>query len=433
MARVKPFRGIRYNLEKIDGDLAQVTTPPYDQINAVGLEAYHQKHEHSYIRLILARKTERDDARENRYTRAHRTLQHWLRDGVLVQDEGEAFYVYRQTFDVLGQTYTRTGLVSAVHYEDPEKGLILRHEKTLPKHVDDRLSLLRETHTQFESIFLLYDDPEKTVARQVEATLARPADLEVTDDVGTRHQLWRLADSAALDAIRRFFDDRVLLIADGHHRYQTTGLFHQETGQDPDGWVLATLYAVDDPGIVILPTHRVVKNVANFDAATLWSALEKDFTIEPWSGDSESMVAEMRARADRGHVLGVYEPSRGNAILTLRGADRLGTSEHSLEWMKLDVAILHRLILEKVLGISMEAVAREGNLEYFRWPKDAVAVVDRGDAQAVFFLNATRPTQVRDLATRGELMPQKSTDFYPKLLSGLVAFPLRPVTVESAR
>lgn len=427
MARVKPFRGISYDLERIGGDLAAVTTPPYDQINAAGIEAFHQKNDFNYIRLILARQTDRDDAAANRYTRARDTLKRWLDGQVLRQDDAPCFYVYRQTFSVLGAQHSRTGLMAAVHVEDAESGIIMRHERTLPKHVDDRLNLLRQTRTQFESIFLLYDDPQGTVRAQSSTVLERDPDFAVTDEIGTHHALWRLADAAAIQA---FFADRSLLIADGHHRYQTTQLFSKETGRDEDAWVLATLYPVDDPGLVILPTHRVVKNVADFDGDALWQDLERDFVVEPWDGDTDSLVAEMRRRgADPAtHVFGLYQPSRGCGLLTLRDENRLEgycPPEHSLDWMKLDVAILHRLILYVQLGISMEAEARESNLEYHRWPKDAVAA----GGQVVFFLNATRPTQVRDLASRGELMPQKSTDFYPKLLSGLVAFPLETVNV----
>jgi len=427
---VRPFRGIRYDLDRIDGDLTQVTTPPYDQINAAGVEAFHMKNEHSYIRLILARQTAQDTEAENRYTRAERTLKTWLREEILTQDAEDCFYVYRQTFQVLGQTYTRTGLMAAVHVEPNESGVILRHERTLPKHVDDRLNLLRRTRTQFESIFLLYDDAEGKTSRSMSVASERSPDLELTDDLGTVHQIWRLSDSVSLDALHAFFQDEALLIADGHHRYQTTGLLAQETGDDEDAWVLATLYRVDDPGLVILPTHRVVKNVADFDATKLLESLKSDFDVEPFPGDADALTAALRQRADR-HVFGLYTPATGNVLLTLRGEEHLPTGdEHSREWHSLDVAILHELILAKRLGIGLEAVAREGNLEYHRWPKDAVGVVDQGNAHAVFFLNATRPTQVRDLATRGELMPQKSTDFYPKLLSGLVAMPLRTAALS---
>lgn len=421
MARVRPFRGIRYDRDRIGGDLTQVTTPPYDQINAAGAEAFHMKDEHSYIRLILARQTAQDTDAENRYTRAERTLKTWLQEGILTQDGADCFYVYRQTFQVLGQTYTRTGLMAAVHVEPNESGVILRHERTLPKHVDDRLNLLRRTRTQFESIFLLYDDPRNETAQQLDG---KP-DLELTDDVGTGHQLWRVSDPTAVAALQSFFQDKTLLIADGHHRYQTTGLLAKETGNDEDAWVLATLYRVEDPGVVILPTHRVVKNVPDFDANRLLDDLKSDFDVESFPGDADALTAALRQRAGD-HVLGLYTPATGNAILRLKGEHHLPTDgEHSRAWHSLDVAILHELILDRRLGITLDKVAKEGNLEYHRWPKDAVQVVDQDNAQAVFFLNATRPTQVRDLATKGELMPQKSTDFYPKLLSGLVAMPLR--------
>jgi uncharacterized protein (DUF1015 family) len=431
MANVRPFRGITYDLDRIDGDLAGVTTPPYDQINAAGVEAFHQRNEYSYIRLILARQTAQDTDDSNRYTRARDTLEKWRAEGVLKHEDHEAFYVYRQTFRVLGRDFTRTGLMTAVHWDDPDNGVILRHERTLPKHVDDRLNLLRRTRTQFESIFLLYDDPEGVVQEAQRNAILGSPHLSVVDEVGTQHEIWRLDDAAALPRLRDFFKDRTLLIADGHHRYQTTGMYAAETGHDEDAWVLATLYSVDDPGLVILPTHRVVKNVDLFVADKLWRDLEVDFFVEPWDGDGDSLVAHMREKASAAHVFGLFEPSKGFALLTLRDEATLQKyvpEGNTLDWMKLDVAILHRVILEGLLDITPEKVSKEGSLEYFRWPQDAVATVRAGNAQAVFFLNATQPTQVRDLASKGELMPQKSTDFYPKLLSGLVAFPLEPVT-----
>jgi uncharacterized protein (DUF1015 family) len=427
MANVKPFSGILYDQQKVGGDLKSVTTPPYDQINSNEAAAYHDKHPHSYIRLILAKQTPQDSDAENRYTRARDTLSQWLGEGVLHRDEGEAYYVYRQHFSVLGKSYTRTGLMAAVHHDPPENGVILRHERTLPKHVDDRLNLLRATRTQFESIFLLYDDPQHATRQIIEQATRTAPLIDVTDDVGTRHEIWRVSDASSVEALNKFFADRVLLIADGHHRYQTTGLYHQETGQEENAWVLATLYAVDDPGIVILPTHRVVKNIQNFNATELRQKLAEDFEVTSWTGDVDSLMEHLRSQPADQHVFAYYEPGNGLTVLKLRDEKRLEqyvTAERSLDWMKLDVSILHRLILDKLLGITQEAVAREGNLEYRRWPQDAIDTVKSGQAQAVFFLNATRPTQVRDLATKGELMPQKSTDFYPKLLSGLVAMPL---------
>jgi len=424
MARIIPFRGLRYS-QKVVPDLSQAVTQPYDRIGEKDQELYYDRSPFNLVRLEKG-KVLPGDSGENVYTRAAATFAAWQKEGVLVRDAVPSLYVYHQAYTFAGQSLVRKGVVALAKLE-PE--LVHAHEKTLKGPKEDRLRLMRATEANFGHIFMLYSDSSRRADRALERAIAgEPPTTEAVDDFGNRHLVWQVTDSNAIAEVQAALAQKDLYIADGHHRYETAVNFMRECLEK--GWRptapesfdarMMTLFNIDEPGMTIRPWHRLVHAVARFDGERFLSQVKDDFEVVARRSLAEVEEA-MRAGRER-HTFGLYAGKRF-ATLALRDEglmDRLLTGNQSRDWKRLDVSILHTAILERFLGIGAKALEEERNVTYTGDAAAAVREVDSGKEQVLFLVNPTSPDEVRRVADHGERMPQKSTDFYPKLLNGLV-------------
>ncbi len=444
MAQVRPFRAFRYNPERAPFD--RVLTQPYDKISPAMQEKYYAADPHNLITIEKGRVLPRDSAQSNVYTRAAAALQDWIGKNVVAQDPAASFYAYTQEYTVPGseERRTRRGFIGAGKLEDYSAGVVFRHEQTLSGPKADRLELLRHTRTHTGQLFMLYSDAERRVdAILAEAESSSAPATELRDEYGVVHRLWIVAEPERVAAIQKAMADQKLVIADGHHRYETALTYRNERrnqagGTDPDAayeFAMMTFINTRSEGLTILPTHRVAANLHDFSWSSVRRYLEPWFTAEAFSFRSGGEQAEARGkflnrltetRAQRS--LGVYpaaqDGKRAYYVLTLRpGADiaQLLPNVSPLQ-RQLDVVLLHEGILEPALGITPLAVTSEKNLTYEREASAALQAVDTGAAQIAFLLNACDVEQVMRIATAGEVLPQKSTDFYPKLLSGITMY-----------
>jgi uncharacterized protein (DUF1015 family) len=444
MAQVYPFRAFRYNPARVSFD--RVLTQPYDKISPAMQEKYYTADPHNLIAVEKGGAYPSDSPQNNVYTRAAGALENWIRDSIVIQDPAAAFYAYSQEFTVPGtkDLFTRRGFIGAGELEDYSAGIVFRHEHTLSGPKADRLELLRHTRTLTGQLFMLYSDPERIADGILEeAEAAGPPASEVRDEYGVTHRLWLVSTPEHVVAIQQAMAGKKLVIADGHHRYETSLNYRNECrartgGHDPDApyeRAMMTFVNTHSKGLTILPTHRVAANVHDFS----WTAVRR--YLEPWfasetfafADDGAKTVAREKflkrlvtARAQR--AIGVYPASaakkRAYYVLTLRpGVDLPHLLPHvSALQRELDVVLLHEGILEPALGVTPQAVTAEANLTYERETAAALEAVDTGRAQIAFLLNPCDVEQVMKIATAGQVMPQKSTDFYPKLLSGIAMY-----------
>jgi uncharacterized protein (DUF1015 family) len=432
MAKIIPIRGVRYNKDNFH-KMADLITPPYDVINAAEQQRYYEKSDYNIIRLEYGENRTNDDERDNRYSRAQAYFKTWLDQSVLIHEKQSSIYLYEQEFDSPTGRLTRSGFITGVGVEDYGTGMILPHEETLSKAKADRLELLRHSHANFSPIFGLYDDATLTVEDIASTYKKKEPNVEFSDENGETHRLWTVSDKDDLARITSLFNDKKIYIADGHHRYETAQSFHKEMvakGDHRFGFCLMTLVNLHDPGLLIYPTHRMVKNVVDFNSTELLEQLAKTFTItreELPVGKRDQLLTQRLT--ELGELM-----TDTHAFLLYLGGDklhRLTLSRHnhvmasrsdtySPAWRALDVAVLQCLILEDSLGIDREARAGGTNLTYTRDEAGALDLVDSGDYQAVVYLNPTQVREVTDVAAAGDKMPQKSTYFYPKLVTGLV-------------
>jgi len=434
MADVQPLQGIRYASEKT-GNLSRIVTPPYDVISAEAQANYYAESPYNVIRLELGQEYAEDTSLNNRYTRAATTFAEWRLDGLLQQEELPSYYLYQQRFTYDNQSYTRTSLLARVRLEPWSKRIVLPHEHTLAKAKDDRLHLLRATATNLSPVMCLYDDPQGRIRRLLGAYAAQ-AEVQITDEVNEGHILHPINDAQVVSNIVDFFLQRQLYIADGHHRYETALQYREEVQQqrhelldtDAANFVLMALIDLDDPGMLVLPTHRLLFNLRQEALQQLTSEkLARYFTVQPLgtAQSSEALLAQLLQAGTEVPSL-VVSVAGQNWLLSVNvhGRQRMQESGHSAAWNTLDVAIAHTLIVEDILGLNAQDMAAGTNIRYIRDAEQALQAVQAGDAQAAMLLNATRVRQICDVADADDRMPQKSTYFYPKLITGLVMNPL---------
>jgi len=432
MAIIKPFRGVRYNPALVS-ELSQVVTQPYDRISPTMRNRYLQQHPYSFVQLILGDPVSHASPSTNPYTSVADLHRRWLATGVLMRDPEPSFYVYHQTFhSPEGVTLRRRALIAALELTPFEEGIVLPHERTLTAPKEDRLQLFRATQVSFEPVFLLYPDPANRINALLDAAVegcAPDAEAYETFEHGVRNQLWVLRDPDVIERIQaEMAPKRNLIIADGHHRYETALNYRAEmraalSDASPDAgynYALVALVSLDDPALTILPTHRLVHAYARLTAAELEAAATAYFTVEPLS-QPKQVMAVLRSRRENNGVFGFVARDR-QSIWTLRDMRIIAEllPDRPAIWRELDVVVLHQLVLERLMGLSAESIARQENLRYLRDAEDGIHAVEQGEAQFLFLLNPTRVDQVRACAEAGEKMPQKSTDFYPKMVSGLV-------------
>lgn len=434
MAEIFPFTAYRYN-PRVAGDLARVVTQPYDKITPAMQDLYYAESPFNLVRVIL--RTSGVDASEDVYSAAAECLRDWIDSGALVRDPRPSFYACAQTFRVPGtadQMLTRRGLIALSKIEDYEARVVFPHEKTLDGPKKDRLQLLRATRAHCEQLFMLYTDPERVVDRLIEAAAAEAPLIDVTDDYGVNNRVWPIADAQAIETIQRAFEDKSLLIADGHHRYETALAYRNECRRQlGDRWrsdhpcerVMMTLVNSESEGLVILPTHRVVENLEAFDLPQFLAKAQTFFEISEFTSASETnhRAFETALGSEGGTVptIGMVERDGRRFLFRFRStaAATEALSELPGSLQQLDVVLLHELLLRRCLGLEPHHVSAGGNIRYFREFSLAIDEVTSGRSQVVFLLNPIRIAQVRDAAFAGITLPQKSTDFYPKLLSGL--------------
>ena len=435
MANVQPLRGIRYNSEKA-GDLSSLVTPPYDVISGGAQEGYYAQSPYNVIRLELGQEHAEDTSLNNRYTRAATTFSEWRLDGVLQQETLPSYYLYQQRFTYDNQSYTRTSLLARVWLEPWNKRVVLPHEHTLAKARNDRLQLLRACATNLSPVMCLYDDPQGRIRRLL-GRYAAQAEVQITDEVNEGHVLQPIADEQVVASIVDFFLQRQLYIADGHHRYETALQYrdeirnqrHELLDADAANFVLMALIDLDDPGLLVLPTHRLLFNLKPEALQNVTSEnLARYFTVKTLGAteSSDALLAQLAVEADSSRPALVLSVAGQNWLLSIneQGQQRMQESGHSAAWNNLDVAVAHTLIIEDILGLNAQDMTAGTNIRYMRDADPTLQAVQTGEAQAAILLNATRVRQMCDVADASDLMPQKSTYFYPKLITGLVMNPL---------
>lgn len=440
MAEIIPFRGLRFNAALV-GNLSTVTTPPYDVIDQAAQETFYRKNPYNIIRLELGKTFPSDTPADNRYTRAAAEFNRWLKDGVLCQDPLPAFYLYQQEFPYEDSTLVRSGFICGVKLVDYTEGMVLPHEETLPKHKADRLELMRACHANFSSIFGLYNDPAGTVSTILNKTITEKIpDTVLVDESGTTHRLWVIDDQKVISDLREEIAPLPIYIADGHHRYETALLFRREMetkGVSGYEHVMMTLVSLHDPGLVVFPTHRLVKDLPGFHLNTFLQKIKEWFTVEVFrltptvgafsTSGTQEFLNTLKQRGFSAHTFGFYPGGNEVFLLSLKegvNPNDFAPPGKSAAWANLDVSVLHTLILEPLLGIGSQERASERNLAYTRDAHGALEQVATGKQQMAFLLNPTRVEQVTAVASAGDKMPQKSTYFFPKLLTGLVINPL---------
>ena len=414
MADVRPLRALHY----ADADPQDVVSPPYDVIDPAQRERLASQSPHNVVEIDLP---QGDDP----YEHAARTFAQWREQGVLVRDEEPAFWALEQDYTGPdGRRYTRHGFFARIRVEPYGAGRIRPHERTHPGPKEDRLRLTRATRANLSPIFALHDDPENAAWQALEPhTTGRPF-ADITDPDGTRHRLWRVADPDAVEAVAQALEPSELLIADGHHRYETARVYAEEIGGDgPHRYVMACLVALQDPGLTVFPTHRLLTGLDEAKREALRTAVTRD-----WEIDQVELEDLEPPTADGGDVrLGYLDTGHQRPLrLTLKAREAVdreleGRSE---AYRQLDTAVLEALILKGALGMSEDDISHLNGLDYSRTTDEARERVLGGDVQAAFFMGPTPVQRIQAVAAAGEVMPPKSTYFFPKILTGLLFHPL---------
>jgi uncharacterized protein (DUF1015 family) len=440
MANIYPFRAWRYNTSAVRLD--DVVTQPYDKITPAMQQAYYDRSPYNLVRVTLGLPELFDSENgENVYTRAARDFRAWREQGVLVQEKSPSIFAYAQRFKVPGTDIVkeRRGFIALGKVHDYSEKVVFRHEQTLSKPKSDRLNLLKATHAHFGQIFMLYSDP----AGSIEKILydgAGPAEAEVTDEYGVLHRIWKVSDPAAIRLLTTAMADKKLIIADGHHRYETALNYSKEHAATapakaetstsqlpqppyPEAAVMMTFVNMDSDGLVVLPTHRVVHSLTNFDPATFVKAAEQFFSIEKLpTAEAADYVGTLTAQQGTAFVA----VTRAGAFLLRSKPEPVAAALAALpeRQRQLDLSCLHSIVLDRLLGLDAEKVLQQTNLRYLRDAAEAVDQVRKGEADVAFLTNTVSMEQLKEVAFAGDVMPQKSTDFYPKLLSGLAIYAL---------
>ncbi len=423
MADVQPLRALRYE-RSVVGDLGEVVAPPYDVIDDGQRSELLARSPFNVVAVDLPKP---GPDGEDRYEIAERTFRSWQQEGAIVRDETPALWAHTQDYaGPDGVRRTRQGFFCRVRIEGYGPGKVRPHERTHPGPKEDRLRLTRATRANISPIFSLYSDPEQAAWRALEPATASEPWTDVTDGDGTRHRLWRVEDTAAIAAVQAATADAELLIADGHHRYETMDAYAEEVGGEGEHrYILMCLVALQDPGLTIFPTHRLVRDLDETQRGALEEALARDFEIAEVARDalapdpqgqeySPLQMGYVNDRDERCFRLTLKDQSIADAAL----------AAHSAPYKHLDTGVLETLILKGALGMSDEDISHFNGMFYARDTEEAVRMVRQGEYDAAFVMRPTPVRQVRELAAEGENMPPKSTFFYPKLLTGLLFNPL---------
>jgi uncharacterized protein (DUF1015 family) len=396
MAVIKPFNGLRFT--KRAGELSELVCPPYDIISPEMKKNFSEVNGNNIVKLELP----------DSYEGAGKTLNEWILNGVLAKDNEPSIYVYEMEFLVENQRKSLKGFVTLVKLAEFSEEVVLPHEETLSKAKTDRFNLMSATFANFSQIYSLYMD-DGDVPDLLEKASLDLADMEVTDNDNVVHRMWIVNDKEIISEISKKFSDKKLYIADGHHRYETALNFRNAHPEcENAGYVMMFLADMENDGLVVLPTHRIVRGLENYSTESLLKKAKKTFTVKE--------VNHSKPDIEKSFVL--YD---GDKYYQLTFKDKLEIDDKSQAYCDLDVTVLHELLLERCLGIDKANMAAQINLTYTKYLDEAISAVDKGEANCCVILNATKVSQIKDVANEGEKMPQKSTYFYPKMLTGLVS------------
>ena len=429
---IKPFKAYRFNPE-IVGNAGDCISPPYDVIDDNKREQLYNANPHNIVRIILGKTTPADNDKNNQYTRAAEYLNDWIKSNALKQDAKDALYFYVQNFDLQGKNVQRYSFIALAELE-AASGKVKPHENTLDGPKADRLKLQLACKANFGLIFMLYADPALTAEKNAEILLKQTPALDFTDDLNVRHRIFPETDPNRIAAVKKMMDDKSCIIADGHHRYETAINYYKQTGDPAAKFQMMAFSNTESEALQVLATHRVAYNLPNFTIEKLLADLKTDFTITNFNFDSDAskqnakkqMLALMADQfAHNKNAYGIYAANNAFYVATLKNPDAMKkmVPEMSDHWRNLNVSVLHKLILEKLLGIGQKELATESNLDYVKDTENAITdcieKVDARQKQVVFFMNPEKMETIRQVTEVGEKMPQKSTYFYPKVFTGL--------------
>jgi uncharacterized protein (DUF1015 family) len=434
MPAIQAFRALRYDLKHV-GSLSGVVCPPYDVIDAKFQEELYKKHPANFIRLELNREEPGDNEQNSRYTRAAKFLKNWRQEGVLTEESQPAIYVYHQVFTYAGKEYTRRGFMCRCRLVRFGQGNIYPHEETMSGPKQDRLLLTRATKANLSQIFGLYPDPANDAQNLLEDRIRGAAPIEATDHLGVVHRMWPMTDPAVISKLTGLMGPKSIFIADGHHRYETACNYRDELAaaaggalpdNHPANFVLMVCIGMDDPGLIVLPTHRLFRGLPAMDSGELAAKLGDAFTCRV-AGEgadlAESVWDAIETDGDQG-TIGLFTEKDQRwtiARITEAGRRRMAevASEHSPDWQELGVAVLHRLLIDTLLGAKGHPKP-----EYVHLVGEVEQGVETGEFPLSAFVMPATVDYIRRISEHGERMPAKSTYFYPKLLGGLVINPL---------
>lgn len=429
---IKPFKAFRYDA-KVVGDTGSCLAPPYDVISDQQQQKLYEKNEYNIIRIIKGKIEPSDNGSSNQYTRAAEYLNAWIENGALKQDSAETIYTYVQDFTIADARFQRFSFIALAKLE--EFGKIVRpHEQTLDKPIIDRLNLKRVTNAKFGLVFMLYEDQEKIADKLIEKSAKGQPLIDFIDEQNVRHRLFSVINKEDTDAIAKMMSNKSCIIADGHHRYITGLTFAKENPEPEAKYQMIAFSNTCHEGLIVLATHRLVGNLEKFDAGGLITGLAENFELQSYPFDSDAgktkagqmMLKQINTELNNGkNSFGVYCGTNVfyTAVLRDKKTMDLAAVDKSHAWRSLDVAVLHKLILEGLLGLDEKKLAAGGNVDYVKDTENVIeeliTKVDKGLKQVVFFMNPPKIQQIQNVADMGEKMPQKSTYFYPKIFTGL--------------
>ena len=421
MVEIRPFRAVRYTEEA--GSYENLIAQPYDKIDSDMQRKYYEKSVYNYCRLTLPME-------ENRYEIAKQRIRQWMNEGILKKDKEPAIFVYRQEFELLGKTYTRTGFIAALRLHPYMENKVLPHEITHKGPKIDRLNMLRATQKNLETGFLLYPDPEK-ITVNLFAGIAKTVPLiDVKDSLNVRNLVWKLTDREKIKLVQEAVIDKQFVIADGHHRYETAIAYRDERRRQ-EGWTedsafnfrMSYMVPVQDEGLIVLPTHRLLKKIELTDDTL--QKFKKFFTVSKLDSKAEALRSFLESQKTK-HAFCVYDRklSYGLLLKNEKAAFQFMNTAWSDEYRSLDVTILRDVIFKAIMKTGELKIDKE--ILYVRWLENAFEKVREGEAKLAFLVNPTTPEMVLKIAQNHERMPEKSTDFYPKMVSGFTMMDLSP-------
>ncbi len=434
MAKVIPFRGLRYNTDKFK-DLDAVTAPPYDIISPAQQQELYNKDEYNVVRLDYGMDFVSDDGANNRYTRSAAYLNKWIEDQTLIYEDKPAFYIYEQIFSLGSEdpSHSLKGVIGLVQLEEFSKKIVLPHEETITSAKEDRLKLMQTTAANLSQVYSLYMDEDKEIAGMIETWSDGEPNITFVSRENITQNIWIITDEEVNARLSSLFESKQIFIADGHHRYETA-LNYRRQRHEADGteegtmtydYVMMMLVSMSNGGLFVFPTHRMVRGLESFDEVLLVGFLTEEFAVSKiyfTEGDYAAIIMERLANTVDETLFGLYTGQNYYYLLKLKTTQTIDAAidGKSDAYKHLDVTVLHKLILEKYLGIDEENMRSQKNLVYTRDAHEAVDAVKNGEFDCAFLINPPKVSEIKEIAQVNEKMPQKSTYFWPKLVTGIV-------------